>query len=120
MSHLSRIKTKLYNVDILQKTLIDLGFSYDLNYDAHNKIDVRIIHEPFTPFTFQYNGQEYILIADLQTWNHNTTINNLIDKITQQYSYNSILEESTKYGFTNTNKIVLSDGSIQLKLWRWN
>nr|YP_010902388.1 hypothetical protein REP52_pgp194 [Hypnea nidifica]WCH54243.1 hypothetical protein [Hypnea nidifica] len=126
MSHLSRIKTSITNQEILKKTLKDLNFVYT-NKKINNNNDYTINfnnlivqHNGKDLFIFSWNGQEYSLLADLQLWNMNIPYTKLLEKITQQYCYNTILRESTKYGFENINRKTLEDGSIQLVIQRWN
>nr|WCH55239.1 hypothetical protein [Hypnea brasiliensis] len=122
MSHLSRIKTSITNKEILIKTLKDLNFAYISkkinNNDNHTILIVQ--HNGKDLFTFSWNGQEYSLLADLQLWTMNIPYTQLLEKITQQYSYNTILQESSKYGFENINRTTLEDGSIQLVIQRWH
>nr|WCH56034.1 hypothetical protein [Calliblepharis sp.] len=121
MSHLSRIKTSISNKEILQKTLLDLNFNYEKTNTIHNNNkDIIVQKNGKNLFTFSWDGKEYLLLADLQLWKSNMTCTRLINKIIQQYSYNTIIKESTKYGFTNINQKILRDGSIQLIIQRWH
>nr|YP_010904180.1 hypothetical protein REQ04_pgp196 [Catenella fusiformis]WCH57431.1 hypothetical protein [Catenella fusiformis] len=127
MSHLSHIKTSISDKKILQKTLNDLGFKYEFKFTVHEigtdigqTEDIIVKNNEMTKFTFSWNGKEYSLLADLDFWNLDMSYEKLLDKIMQQYSYNSIITESTKYGFTNINKETLSDGSLKLVLQRWS
>ena len=120
MSHLSKIQTKIHKVSTLQKTLDDLGFQYRIQFNTQQEKKTIVLHTKYTPLSFEWNGAEYSLVTDLQAWNHDITIDTLINKITQQYSYNSILEESIKYGFTSINKETMQDGSIKLTVQRWD
>ena len=117
MSHLSQIKTRINNTQILQKTLEDLGFKYILKNT--NKLDIYVINKTFDNFEFVWNGKEYLLVADLQLWKNKFDIEQLINKITQQYSYNAIIQESIKYGFSNCKTTLMQDGAIKLVIQRW-
>ena len=46
-----------------------------------------------------WNGYEYELMIDIKSWQETVLINNFIEKINKQYSYNKIIEESDKQGF---------------------
>nr|YP_010902588.1 hypothetical protein REP55_pgp193 [Hypnea nidulans]WCH54443.1 hypothetical protein [Hypnea nidulans] len=126
MSHLSRIKTSINSKEILKKTLKDLNFTYR-NTSEDNIDDKKINSQNITIeqngkdlFVFYWNGKEYSFLTDLQLWTMNIPYTKLLEKITQQYSYNTILQESTRYGFQNINQKILKDGSIQLVIQRWN
>ena len=118
MSHLSKIKTTIYDSKVLEKTLSDLGFVYQIIDKNKNHFIVQ--NKKCEEFELVWNGQEYLIVADIEMWNKSLNIECLVEKITQQYSYNSILEESTKYGFSSVNKEFTKDGSIQLTVQRWN
>nr|YP_010903383.1 hypothetical protein REP88_pgp192 [Hypnea cryptica]WCH55836.1 hypothetical protein [Hypnea cryptica] len=126
MSHLSRIKTSLIDKKILTKTLQDLNFTYkntsgnNTNNDRINCDNITVEKNGKELFVFFWNGKEYSLLADLQLWTINIPYTKLLEKITQQYSYNTIIQESAKYGFTNINQKKLEDGSIQLVIQKWN
>ena len=124
MSHLSRIKTSINNEEILKKTLRDLKFVYimktNINYNPTVNFHNIIVQQNGKNLCiFSWNGKEYSFLADLQLWNMNIPYTRLLEKITQQYSYNTILKESAKYGFENINQQILTDGSIQLVVQRW-
>nr|YP_010903981.1 hypothetical protein REQ00_pgp193 [Caulacanthus ustulatus]WCH57232.1 hypothetical protein [Caulacanthus ustulatus] len=126
MSHLSQIKTSISSIKILKKTLDDYGFSYEHDSSIQNSVksickqDIVVKKDGKNIFTLKWDGSKYFLLTDLEFWDFDTPCERLLEKITQQYSYNSIIEESTKYGFISTNKQVLQDGSFKLTLKKWN
>nr|WCH57032.1 hypothetical protein [Hypnea musciformis] len=126
MSHLSRIKTSIVHKEILIKTLQDLNFTYKdrsgnrTNNHGTNYNNITVQNNSKDLFVFLWNGKEYLLLADLQLWKMDIPYTKLLEKITQQYSYNTIIQESAKYGFTNINQQTLEDGSIQLVVQKWN
>nr|QCI07428.1 hypothetical protein [Leiomenia cribrosa] len=117
MSHLTQIKTKITNKEILGKTLNDLGFTYQ--YIDQKNLNMIVKDQSMNEFEFNWNNNKYSLIADTDIWQNNIKIENLINKITQQYSYNCILETSVKEGFNNVSKDFLQDGSIKIVIQRW-
>nr|QCI06225.1 hypothetical protein [Dicranema revolutum] len=121
MSHLSHIKTSITNTQILKKTLDDLEFTYENEKMSYTtKKDIIVKKNGTQIFNLGWNGKAYTLIADLQFWHLNITSQKLLDKITQQYSYNSIIEESKKHGFNQINTKKLLNGSLKIALQRWN
>nr|QOS04505.1 hypothetical protein [Sarcopeltis skottsbergii] len=128
MSHLSLIKTCINNKFILTKTLEELGFNYENNKykkEQENKIDIESVNlivktENKNLCEFRWNGQEYSFLADFQLWNYNIPYEQLLEKIKQKYSYNTIVHESIREGFTNITDEQLKDGSIKLVIQRWN
>lgn len=120
MSHLSSIKTSITNQQILEKTLEDLGLNSETINNLVQKKDIIVKKNKETLFKFLWKENEYSLIADLSLWSFDMPYERLLDKITQQYSYNFIIKESAKYGFTSNSLQSLSDGSIRLTVERWN
>ena len=118
MSHLSQIKTRLYKTKIVQKTLTDLGLNYLFKEDK--SLDIVVNYTKTNNFELIWNGTEYSLITDLEIWSSCVSINTIMDKITQRYSYNSIIEESVKHGFMHICKESMQDGSIKLVVQRWS
>nr|QVY58406.1 hypothetical protein [Kappaphycus striatus] len=127
MSHLSRIQTSIKNKEILEKTLKDLKFNYEykeLRNDDSIKpkliSDILVKKNDNLVFTFSWNGDKYSLLADLEFWNLDISCEKLLEQIKQQYSYNSIIQESTKYGFSSIEEHKIQDGSLKIVLQRWN
>nr|QVY58001.1 hypothetical protein [Betaphycus gelatinus] len=127
MSHLSRIQTSITNREILEKTLKDLQFTCEHKGVPSNKnitskvtTDIIVKNNNNFIFTFSWNGYEYSLLADLELWNLNISCEKLLERIKQQYSYNSIIQESAKYGFNSIEEQKIQDGSVKIILQRWN
>nr|WOA02389.1 hypothetical protein [Gloiopeltis furcata] len=125
MSHFSQIKTILTNQIVLQKTLQDLNLKYHL-VTFTGKQDAPACNKSFSvmtnqndKFSFTWNSNEYLFVADLQTWSSEIPYNILVDRIAQQYSYNSILDTSSKEGFTNLDHQITKEGSIKLIIQKW-
>lgn len=125
MSHLSRIKTCINNEFILKQALIELGFYYKYKEQEKSQINTQsfdlIVTTNNTDLcAFIWDGYEYSFVADFQLWNYNIPYEQLLEKIKQKYSYNVIIQESIKQGFTNITNERLQDGSIKLIIQRWN
>jgi len=127
MSHFSKIKTALKDLNILKKSLSDLKISYNekdqlirgykdqtifanLVINQNNNYDVGFI----------WNGSEYQLVADLQFWQQPWSVDLFLDKVTQRYAYNSILEATSKEGFKTVLETTHENGVLSLTLQRWN
>ena len=134
MSHFSKIKTNITDLSALTKTICQLGFSYklldDVNQDTNVKkmkesknlsvYDLNALNTKVPVFNFIWNGEEYILIADVQLWSLDVDFNYLLDRIFQQYAYNVVLSKSSISGFNKIQEDVSYDGSIKVTLQRWN
>jgi len=126
MSHFSKIKTTLKDLSLLQKSLSDLGVSWDerintiKGYKAQECFANLVIKQNNNyDIGFTWNGTEYQLVADLQFWQQPWSVELFLDKITQRYAYNSILKTTEIQGFQRIEEITQENGSIKLTLQRW-
>jgi hypothetical protein len=126
MSHFSKIKTSLKDLEILKKALTDLGINWNTNtnkilgYKKQNHFANLIIKQNNNyDIGFTWNGIEYQLIADLQFWQQPWSVDLFIDKITQRYAYNSIIKTTRDQGFQTIEETSQENGSIRLTLQRW-
>lgn len=132
MSHFSKIKTNISNLSILKQTLQDLGFYFELVSHSISDNKSQNICEPTdlviyscslykNPlFRFVWNVSEYNLIVDLQLWSLDMDINYFIDKLSQKYAYNMILNQSVSSGFQKIHEKISNDGSVKVTLQKWS
>nr|YP_009398179.1 hypothetical protein [Thaumatella adunca]ARW67365.1 hypothetical protein [Thaumatella adunca] len=134
MSHFSKIKTNISNFDTLSRTITQLGFNYKLfNSDSCNILDdskslVKNIlvyslsknSQKNSLFSFIWNGYQYNLVVDEQLWSLDMDLNYFIDRLSQQYAYNIILNQSISNGFQKVSEKAEDDGSIKITLQRWH
>ena len=64
-------------------------------------------------------NNEYELVADLETWNQNITVERFIDKVTQQYARMTIHDSVKKQGFEVAEEWEMDDNSIEITVNRW-
>nr|QCI04571.1 hypothetical protein [Apoglossum ruscifolium] len=117
MSHFSKIQTNISSLEVLQKTLGDLGFEYiNSTYDLI-VFNQKQINRPL--FSFSWDGKKYDLIADLNLWSLNISFECFMDKLNQCYAFNVILNESVSSGFNQKEKVLMKDGSLKLIIEKW-
>nr|YP_009393446.1 hypothetical protein [Bostrychia simpliciuscula]ARW62008.1 hypothetical protein [Bostrychia simpliciuscula] len=131
MSHFSKIKTNISNLSVLKQTLKDLGFHLFLSSSSNlykeseyldNSINLVVYNcslykDPL--FSFLWNGFEYNLIVDLQLWSLDIDVNYFIDKLSQKYAYNLILNKSISSGFQKVSEKITADGSMKITVQKW-
>lgn len=127
MSHFSKIQTSLKDLDLLKKSLNDLSIHWEpeLNRVRGYKnqttfANVVIKQGNNYDIGFSWNGFEYQLVADIQFWQQPWSIELFLDRVSQRYAYNSIIESTSNQGFQTVNEMVQEDGSIKLTLQKWN
>lgn len=127
MSHFSQIKTQIRNLSSLQAALTDLGINWKSGsktvrgYRGQTRnAEVTIEQENGYDVGFSWNGKEYELVADLQYWQQNLSVEGFIKKITQRYAYHTVLSETSRLGFQVAEQQQNEDGSIRLLVQRWS
>jgi hypothetical protein len=128
MSHFSNIKTKIRNVESLTAALTDLGIDWKTGsqtvrgYQGDTRTAaVTIQQDNGYDIGFCDNGNnEYELVADLQFWQQNWSVDRFLNQVTQRYAYHTVVTEATKQGFQVAEERNQQDGSIKLVVQRWN
>ncbi|MBL1210429.1 DUF1257 domain-containing protein, partial [Geminocystis sp. GBBB08] len=125
--HFSSIKTKIRNLTSLKAALVDLGINWKngpspvRGYQGQtSQAEIVIPQENNYDIGFSWNGQEYELVSDLQYWQQPWTVDGFLQRVTQGYALQTILNESSKQGFAVTEKQKNEDGSIRLVVQRWS
>ena len=125
MSHFSTIKTKITKKPALLEALELLQYNVEENVELENpldhqhkkwQVDIAIGNE----IGFRWNGSEYELVADLQTWKDPIPPKRFIEKVTQQYARMTIHNEVKNNGFQVLEEWEMDDNSIELTVTRWN
>ena len=127
MSHFSQIKTQIRNLTSLQSALSDLGMEWksgprDVRGYRGQTQTAEVVIEQNNGYDvgFAWNGHEYELVADLQFWNLDNSVDRFLSKVTQRYAYHTIVNESAQKGFQVSEQQKNEDGSIRLVLQRWS
>jgi hypothetical protein len=126
MSHFSQIKTQIRNLTSLEAALTDLGIEWKSGpqqvrgYRGQTcNADLAIEQQNGYDIGFSWNGQAYELVADLQFWQQNWSVDRFLNKVTQRYAYHTIVQEGSHEGFQVAEQSQNADGSIRLVLQRW-
>jgi hypothetical protein len=127
MSHFTKIKTALKDLEILRVSLNDLGIQHN---NTGNKIqgyknqihpaDLVIKQPNNYDIGFVWNGSEYQLVTDIQFWQQPWPVDLFLNRISQRYAYNSIIKVSESKGFQRVEESQQENGSVRLTLQRWN
>ena len=127
MSHFSQIKTQIRNIDSLKDALNELGVDWKQGprevrgYRGQtHAAEITIEQENGYDIGFRWNGKEYELVADLQYWQQNKSVEGFLRQVTQRYAYQTVLKETTRVGFQVAEQKQNQDGSISLVVQRWS
>lgn len=127
MSHFSHIKTQIRDLNALQQALTELKIDWkagpkDVRGYRGQVHQAALVVEQDNGYDigFSWNGQAYDLVADLQFWNQAIPVERFLSKITQQYAFQTVMQETAKQGFQVSEHQTQKDGSIRLVLQRWS
>lgn len=127
MSHFSQIKTQIRNLDSLQTALTDLAIDWKSGphqvrgYRGQtHEAEVTIEQENGYDIGFRWNGEEYELVADLQYWQQDLSVEGFLRQVTQRYAYCAVVKETSRAGFQVAEQQKNEDGSIRLVVQRWS
>ena len=125
MSHFSTIKTKITKKPALLEALELLQYNVEQNVELENpldhnhkkwQVDISVNNE----IGFRWNGKEYELVADLETWSQPFPPKRFIEKVTQQYARMTIHNKVKEEGWQVAEEWEMEDNSIELTVTRWN
>ena len=128
MSHFSTIKTKIKEKPFLLKALEVLGHEVKQDQELvvggthghnHPVVQADICIATDIGFRWCNDTQAYELVTDIETWSLSTPPRRFIDKVTQQYAKETILDTVKDQGFTVEEESSKIDNSIELTVTRW-
>lgn len=127
MSHFSQIKTQIRNVESLKDALNDLGIDWrqgprevrGYRGQTHSA-EITIEQNNGYDIGFRWNGKEYELVADLQYWQQDLSVDGFLRHVTQRYAYHTVVKETARVGFQVAEQQQKEDGSIRLVVQRWS
>ena len=124
MSHFSTIKTKFKDKDILLKSLQVLGHEVQedvllVNPQGHDHKQWNVCVALNDEVGFKWTGDEYELVAELDTWDFDVPVQRFIDRLTQQYAEQTILSKIEEQGFQIQERKVDTTGTVELSVGRW-
>ena len=87
MSHFTKIKTKLYSLEILKKSLSDLNLEWTTDNNSvrgyqnqTHKAELIISQTNNHDIGFKWNGSEYELVTDLLFWSQPYSVEKFLMK----------------------------------------
>ncbi len=127
MSHFSQIKTQIRNVESLKEALTELNIDWKQGprqvrgYRGQTQsAEITIEQDNGYDIGFKWNGNEYELVADLQYWQQNLSVEGFLRKVTQRYAFQTVMKETARAGFQIAEQQKNEDGSIRLLVQRWS
>lgn len=118
------LQTEILDLDILKRTISDLGFSmkendWHIGHDGqmeHIDLSVRIAPQSDLLFKKGVPGKGYLIITAVGETPGREKIRRIIQMIQQEYAYRKVLHETRKRGFSLVQEERVKAGVIKLIL----
>jgi len=125
MSHFSTIKTKLKDKDVLIKALNALSYSAQENVlldnpddHDHRQWNVEVGITRYVGFKRSQDGT-LELVAELDAWEESIPIERFLQKVTQAYAREMLVETVQEKGYTVVSEQKSVDNTIELVVEKW-
>tara|TARA_B100001250_G_scaffold8884_1_gene7675 strand:- start:627 stop:1004 length:378 start_codon:yes stop_codon:yes gene_type:complete len=125
MSHFSTIKTKLKDKDVLIKALNTLSYSAQENVlltnpddHDHRQWNVEVGITRYVGFKRSQDGT-LELVAELDAWEESIPIERFLQKVTQAYAREMLVETVQEKGYTVVSEQKSVDNTIELVVEKW-
>ena len=122
MSHFTRIRTQLRDIETVRHALEDLGYQVEegdvrgfMRQRAQADIVVRMGGD--YDIGFQKVGDTITLVADF--WGLRIDREAFLQQVTQRYAYITVLDQAQAQGFQVVTQETQQDGSLRLVMQRW-
>jgi len=122
MSHFTRVRTQLRNIDTVKQALEDLGYTV-----AEGKVrgyqgqleNADLVVNVGTNYDigFRRDGENVTMVADF--WGLRINKDQFLKQVSQRYAYLTVLDQAQSQGWQNVAEEVQADGSIRLVMQRW-
>ena len=129
MSHFSRIKTSIREIDLLKKSLGNLNLNWEEKeqliegYQGEtHKVNLVIRQKNNIDIGFEKTkDNSYQLVADLAFWDQSTSVDAFLDSLHKEYALTTVLEETKKQGFEKISQTTnQQNGEVVLIVEKWN
>jgi heme-degrading monooxygenase HmoA len=129
MSHFSRIKTSIREIDLLKKSLTNLNLVWEEKeqliegYQGEtHKVNLVLPQENNIDIGFERTqDNSYQLVADLSFWDQSTSVDAFLDSLHKEYALTTVLEETKKQGFEKISQTQnQQNGEVVVIVEKWN
>ena len=123
MSHFTRVRTQLRNLETVKQALAELGYSVTegtVRGYRGNVADADLIVEINDAYDigFRQEADQIVMVADF--WGLRIDKESFLKSLSQKYAYLTIMEQAQSQGWQAMSEELQSDGSIRLVMQRWS
>jgi hypothetical protein len=122
MSHFTRVKTQLTDIQMVKRVLEDLGHTVTSGIvrgygNQETRADLVVRLDDRVDVGFQQDGKVVGMIGDF--YGSHISPEAFLNKVSQRYAYLTILDQTTDQGWQKVTEETQADGSVRLVLQRW-
>ncbi len=122
MSHFTRVRTQLRDIDTVRQALTNLGYSVrsgEVRGYRQERASADVVVEMENGFDigFRQDGKLLTLVGDF--WGIKMKPEEFLAKVTQQYAYLTVVHQAADQGWQIVGQENQPDGSIRLLVERW-
>lgn len=122
MSHFTRVRTQLRNLDTVKQAIKDLGYSVAdggvRGYGGQQApADLVVKLDDGYDIGFRQQGQVVTMVADL--WGLKVNADDFLARVSQRYAYLTVVHQAVEQGWQVVGEETQPDGSIRLVVERW-
>ncbi len=122
MSHFTKIRTQLHNIETVKQALEDLGYTVKegpVHGYGGQQTHADLVVSTGTAYDigFRREGQTLVMVADL--WGLKINKDQFLQQVSQRYAYLTIIEQAQSQGWQAMTEEWQPDGSIRLVMQRW-
>jgi hypothetical protein len=122
MSHFTRVRTQLRNIDTVKQALENLGYAVTegkvRGYQGNLESADLVVNVGSTyDIGFRREGENVVMVADF--WGLKINRDQFLKQVSQKYAYLTIMEQAESQGWQSVTEEVQADGSIRLVMQRW-
>ena len=125
MSHFTTLKTKLTDKDVLVKALNTLSYATQENVlldnpvnHQHEQVRVEVGITRYVGFKLGDDGTLH-LVAELDAWEEPITVDRFLEKVTQEYARETVLETVQEQCYTVVSEHKSVENTIEIVAERW-
>ena len=129
MSHFSRIKTSIREIDLLKKSLTNLNLVWEEKeqliegYQGEtHKVNLVLPQKNNIDIGFERTqDNNYQLVADLAFWDQPISVDAFLDSLHKEYALTTVIEETKKQGFEKISQTQnQQNGEVVIIVEKWN
>lgn len=122
MSHFTRIRTQLRDMEMVKRALADLGYKVSTGTvhgfgGQETQADLIVQTGGKYNIGFRREGSEIEMVADF--WGLKMDRLEFLRRLTQRYAYLTVTEQARQQGWQTLIEETQPDGSIRLVMQRW-